>query len=663
MIFNENQVRQAIELIHGEELYELRYVVGKKVYSGYFKGADKLIQELKLLPESGGNVYITIQDVQRHCYNREQHERILFGKSTTSDDDIDGYKHLLIDLDPTRPSETSSTDEQLETAHQKAGIVYAYLKREGFPEPIVGMSGNGYHLLYKISLDNTKENTELIKQCLKALHMMFSDDFVKIDTSVSNPARVSKLYGTQACKGANTPEAPHRISEIKRFSTNPEIVPIEKLRELAANAPCTETARKTVTGDTVRMPDLDTWLTEHSVPVREVVTTGGVKKYILDHCPFNPEHKNKDAAVFQLSDGSYGFKCFHNSCSDKHWKDFRLYYEPDAFDKGQPDVSLKPNHLSAGYRPDGIETAFEDKQSTFEASSPVFYTLQDVLNFPEQPEEYIQTGIGLIDSSLGGMKKGLVTCVSGLRGSGKSSLLSQIVLYAGAKAGARVAMFSGELTARTASDWLFRQAAGDRVQRQNKFETKTFVTDDIKQTIADSLSDKIYIYNNDYGNRYEVVIPKMIEAVKKYNVDLILLDNLMSLDINCLDNRDKYKAQSLFVERLETFAKRANIHIIFVAHPRKAQGFLRLDDISGSGDIANRVDNAIIVHRSNEDFKRKSQEMFRWKDDNPLYAADNVVEICKDRENGTQDKFIPLWFDPKSKRFSNYKGEKPIDYI
>ena len=106
MIFNENQVRQAIELIHGKELYELRYIVGKKVYSGYFKGADKLIQELKLLPESGGNVYITIQDVQKHCYNREQHERILFGKSTTSDDDIDGYKHLLIDLDPTRPSET-----------------------------------------------------------------------------------------------------------------------------------------------------------------------------------------------------------------------------------------------------------------------------------------------------------------------------------------------------------------------------------------------------------------------------------------------------------------------------------------------------------------------------------------------------------------------------
>ena len=64
----------------------------------------------------------------------------------------------------------------------------------------------------------------------------------------------------------------------------------------------------------------------------------------------------------------------------------------------------------------------------------------------------------------------------------------------------------------------------------------------------------------------------------------------------------------------------------------------------------NRVDNAFIIHRVNEDFKRLSQQMFKWKKDSELYDCDNVVEICKDRETGIQDVFVPLYFERESKR-------------
>ena len=117
-----------------------------------------------------------------------------------------------------------------------------------------------------------------------------------------------------------------------------------------------------------------------------------------------------------------------------------------------------------------------------------------------------------------------------------------------------------------------------------------------------------------------------------------------------MSGQDRYAKQSQFVEHLETFAKQCNIHIIFVAHPRKSQGFLRLDDVSGSNDIVNRVDNAIIMHRVNTDFKRLSQEMFKWSADNELYKCDNVIEIAKDRDGGVQDEFIPLHFEKESKR-------------
>lgn len=663
MRFDEYRVRQAVELLHGGELYELRYVAGRKVYTGYFKGADKLIKELEMLPDSGGNVYITLQYINDSCYNREQHDRILFGKTTTTDGDISGYRTMLIDLDPVRPAGIGSTSEQLSAAHDKAALIYKYLRSEGFPEPVIAMSGNGWHLLYRVVLDNTDENAQLIRGCLQALDMMFSNAVVKVDTTVFNPSRVCKLYGTYACKGADTAETPYRLSEIRAAPDDPKPVPKELLQKLAANAPVKSPPPK---GQRTGTFDLQTWLTEHNVPVRETVSTGGGTKYVLECCPFNPAHNKKDAAVFELADGSFGFKCFHDSCSDKHWREFRLHYEPDAYSVPEPDTSIKPNHMSAKPAAADWQKAVTLADAA-EENEPKFFTLSDILAQPSEPEEYIKTGITELDSSLGGFKKTLVTCVSGLRGSGKSSLLSQIVLHACLKENARCLMFSGELTARTAADWLFRQAAGiNGVRKISKFDTKYFVPDDIKRIIADKLADRLYIYNNRYGNDYTRVLSEMGRINEEKRVDLILLDNLMALDIRQAATRpeDKLEAQSRFVEQLETFAKLTNTHIVFVAHPRKAQGFLRLDDISGSGDITNRVDSAIIIHRRNSDFERLTKQAFGWKKDHPLYrdGIGNVLEVCKDRENGTQDKFIPLYFEPSTKRLKNSEYEN-TDYF
>ena len=69
--------------------------------------------------------------------------------------------------------------------------------------------------------------------------------------------------------------------------------------------------------------------------------------------------------------------------------------------------------------------------------------------------------------------------------------------------------------------------------------------------------------------------------------------------------------------------------------------------------MANAVDNAFIVHRNNNDFRRLSKQMFGWSDDNDTYHGTNVIEIAKDRDGGTQDVFIPLYYEPESKRLRN----------
>ena len=105
-------------------------------------------------------------------------------------------------------------------------------------------------------------------------------------------------------------------------------------------------------------------------------------------------------------------------------------------------------------------------------------------------------------------------------------------------------------------------------------------------------------------------------------------------------------------------AKELNIHIHFVCHPRKATSFLRKEDIAGTGDLTNIADNVYIMHRVNQDFKVRTKEMFKWRDDNEIYQYTNVIEICKNREFGWQDMMIGMYFEVESKRLLNTPNEE-----
>jgi hypothetical protein len=83
---------------------------------------------------------------------------------------------------------------------------------QGWPDPIVGNSGNGAHCLYRVELPTS--DGDLVKRCLQGLARRFDDDLVKIDQAVFNPARIWKLYGTVSRKGDRVPERPHRLARI-----------------------------------------------------------------------------------------------------------------------------------------------------------------------------------------------------------------------------------------------------------------------------------------------------------------------------------------------------------------------------------------------------------------------------------------------------------------
>ena len=503
-------------------------------------------------------------------------------------------------------------------------------------------------MLYKIALANNDENKQMLQNCLKALDLMFSNEDVEVDVTTATPSHTIKLYGTLAQKGADTQERPHRMSRIVYVPDNLQVTDKAKLEWLAAQLPKTEEPRQSK--PYVQGPgsfDLENWMRAHGIGYKQVPWRDGAK-YVLDVCPFNSEHKAPDSCVFQRTGGAIGFKCFHNSCAGRTWRDVRLMYEPDAYTKTErSDWQIETSWTrctNANREPVKLNIAKPAE------NEPVFLTAQDIVSRHEPEAEYLATGIPGIDYNMKGLAKGSVSCLSGLRASAKSTLLSQLMLMM-INNNQTVVAYSGELSAKNFIKWMFLQAAGKRhtVPSQRYRNFYTLDNDETQKEIASWMQGHFYLFNNAYGNKFAKLALMLKEQAETVHADCIVLDNLMAVDLG--NNVDKYDAQTNFVWALKNIAKITNTHVIFVAHPRKTTGFLRLNDISGSGNIGNIVDAAFIIHRNNEDFSKATAEFFGKKKSHYIPEdCTNVLEICKDRENGTQDFFIPLWYEPETKR-------------
>lgn len=266
---------------------------------------------------------------------------------------------------------------------------------------------------------------------------------------------------------------------------------------------------------------------------------------------------------------------------------------------------------------------------------------------------YIKSGINKLDKFIKGFALGELSVWSGGNGSGKSTLLSQLAIESFRK-GFKVLIFSGELKDNRLMKWMNLQICG----KSNLYHNSTYdyyYPRDMEKVTAFS-NNKIFVYDNELGNDVAKILFAIYDAVKTKDVKMVILDNLMAMNLG--EGKDKYEMQTKLIMDLSDMAKRLGIHIHFVCHPRKSTSFLRKYDISGTADLTNIADNVFIVHRVNNDFIKQTGEMFKWNKENEIYQFDNIVEICKNREQGIQDMFIGQYFEPETKRFLSYKNEE-----
>lgn len=302
--------------------------------SGYFDNANDAIKALASLHKAMG-IYITLQPCHPDLLDRAYNRLVKPQKgSSTSDNHIIGYRWLLIDCDPQRVSGISSTDEEHEQALARCRSIRDTLLAEGWPAPAFCDSGNGGHLAYRIDLPTS--DSDLLKRVLEGLAKRFNQAGIHIDTTVFNPSRICKLYGTLACKGDDTPKRPHRLSRRINVPDTLTCVPRELL-ETVVKPIAAAAARPTVTtpshqqeqtGDNLDW--LTRWISEHHIDiVGDRRDYQGGYKWQVAQCPFCGESDN-NAFLFLTSNG-YGYNCSHNRCTGKGWQEFRLHHEPDAY--------------------------------------------------------------------------------------------------------------------------------------------------------------------------------------------------------------------------------------------------------------------------------------------------------------------------------------------
>lgn len=263
----------------------------------------------------------------------------------------------------------------------------------------------------------------------------------------------------------------------------------------------------------------------------------------------------------------------------------------------------------------------------------------EAVNLRDLPK--IKTGIQPLDRVCGGLLLGHVVLLSGKRGEGKSTFMSQLVAEAIEQDNA-VFVYSGELPNYHFKNWLDLQIAGGNhiCAATNEYGDKEYyLTDGCVKKINAWYYDKAFIFDNSAvsDDEFEGLIKVMVDAICRYDIKLVCIDNLMTA-MDSDPNTDIYRQQSAFVKNLEKLAQQYDVAIILVAHPKKTNAAFDNDTVSGSSDITNAVSFVFNYQRAAENDE-----------------CDSYLMITKNRMNGkllTGDNAIPLYYSEKSKRIS-----------
>src|SRR3989304_5954155 len=133
---------------------------GKK-YCGWFNDMDRMAEAALSHDDTAEGTYYTCNACVPSML-AVANNRIVPCATASTEKNIGKRRILGLDIDPVRnPVKISSTDAEKAKAFSRAIEVRTWLSNQGWPAPVLGDSGNGYHLDYFVDLPNTPEIKKL----------------------------------------------------------------------------------------------------------------------------------------------------------------------------------------------------------------------------------------------------------------------------------------------------------------------------------------------------------------------------------------------------------------------------------------------------------------------------------------------------------------------
>ena len=238
-----------------------------------------------------------------------------------------------------------------------------------------------------------------------------------------------------------------------------------------------------------------------------------------------------------------------------------------------------------------------------------------------------------LDKILKGWRMSELTIWSGRNGSGKSTILNQVILSLGMK-DIRSCIYSGEMPPERYLRWAIVQHLRD--------------SNPVPEQIDDALDwmdGRLYILDIRAGVKPDKLTSDFEYAARRYDVKHFIVDSLMKVS---LQGKDEYESQKEFVDGLCNFVQRLECHVHLVAHPRK--GMSDTDepgkvDVKGSSHITDLADNVLVLYRLDE----KTKEKVLSKGGDP---PDMRLFVKKNREFGNEG-IVDMDFNEETKNFSD----------
>lgn len=268
----------------------------------------------------------------------------------------------------------------------------------------------------------------------------------------------------------------------------------------------------------------------------------------------------------------------------------------------------------------------------------------------------IQIGLKPLDNHLMRLFNGTLTILSGLPGSGKSSLLSQIICRT-ADEGKCVAVYSKELENPMQKTWTHSIWAGPwhaKEYRSKEGASYYRFSDDVLTEIDNYYRGKVFLYRDEASGDETEILKTLEDSVRIKGCKLVVLDNLMCIDFSS-DKEDDLKQQTSFIRKLVAFSIKFSVAVILVAHPRKlpaGQGIGKFD-VAGTMNIVNLCSRMLSLKRVSEKEKQENPDSDKGK-------YDVIISVVKDRVLGRESIDVGVYYDKRSRRF--YTNEEELNY-